>query len=306
MSETVVIVNPNSANGKTGRIWPALSQELRSAGLDFKVHITSRPLEATEVVQAALQHGYTTVIAVGGDGTLNEVLNGFFQDDRPINPGARLGVISCGTGSDFVRSAGIPRSPLKACRRLLQGHTRLIDTGKVVFTGHSGHQEVRYFINVAGMGVDGEIVYRVNHTSKALGGFLSFLWGTVNGLIQYRNRRIRLEVDGTIRYQGDATMIAVANGQYFGGGMRVAPNAVLDSGQFEIVVVDGGSKMELLANLPRIYRGTHLKHPSVTTMKGHHVRAFSPEKVLLDIDGEQPGCLDAEITILPASLHLIC
>lgn len=308
MEKSMVIVNPVSANGRTGRNWPRIAGELKNAGLKFDTQITSKSKEATQLARIALENGYRTIIAVGGDGTLNEVLNGFFEPDNgdPVNPAASLGLISSGTGRDFIKTINYAEDIKRACRTLARNHTRTIDIAKVWYQDSEGKTASSYYINIAGMGMDGETVDRVNRTTKVLGGKISFLWGTIATLVQYRNRELTLEIDGVIRYHGQATMVAVANGQYFGGGMHIAPEARLDDGHFDIIIVDSMTKPEMIANLHRIYQGTHLSYPKVHLMRGKHVQAFSNQRVYLNVDGEQPGVLNAEFKLLPQKLQLIC
>ena len=308
MEKIMAIVNPASANGRTGRAWRRIAEALAAAGLRFDSRHTSGSREATLLTRSALQQGYRTIISVGGDGTLNEVVNGFFEAEAGvlINPDARLGMISSGTGRDYIKTINYPRNVKEASQILARGRTRVIDIGYVRYQNNEGGAASSYFINIAGMGMDGATVERVNRTSKVLGGKISFLWGTIAALAQYRNRKVTLEIDGMIRYCGEATLVVIANGQYFGGGMRIAPESRLDSGHFDIIIADGLTKPEVIANLPRIYRGTHLTHPKVHLMRGTRVKAFSPEKVLLEVDGEQPGTLNAEFSIFPQKLSLIC
>ena len=308
MEKSMVIVNPVSANGRTGRNWPRIAEELKKAGLKFDFQITSKTKEATHIARDTLEKGCRTIIAVGGDGTLNEVLNGFFEPENgdPVNPEARLGLISSGTGRDFIKTINYSEDIKRACRTLARNRTRTIDIGHVRYQSPEGKKDSSFYINVAGMGMDGETVDRVNRTTKVFGGKISFLWGTIVTLVQYRNRELTLEIDGTIRYHGEATMVAVANGQYIGGGMHIAPEARLDSGHFDIIIVDGMTKTEIMANLHQIYRGTHLSYPKVYLMRGKHVRASSNQRVFLNVDGEQPGVLNAEFKLLPQKLKLIC
>ncbi|MGE5403650.1 MAG: diacylglycerol/lipid kinase family protein [Candidatus Saccharibacteria bacterium] len=302
----MVVVNPCSANGKTGKHWTDLNKALDEAGVNYDFTFTGGPKEATAITRKALKEGHDTIVSIGGDGTLNEVINGFFEDGQLINPEARLGVISCGTGGDFVKTAGIPKEHTKAAEILARGQSKPIDIGRVIYTNHQGQQESMYYINVVGLGIDGEIVERVNRTTKAFGGFLSFFWGTITTLASYQNRRVTIEIDGMVRYQGPILFAAVANGQWFGGGMHVAPNARLDSGQFEVVIIKGHSKLRTIGNMPKLYKGTHVEIPEVICLRGNNVRAFSEERVLLDIDGEQPGRLNVELVLVPNALRLIC
>ncbi len=300
-----VIVNPHSANQTTRKVWPALCRRLAEAGFDFRWEYTAGPMAAVSLTRQALREGYETIVSVGGDGTLNEVVNGFFDENgRPMNPNASLGVISRGTGCDFVRAAGIPKNELAAIEKLLASEPRPIDAGLVRFRGHDGRETRRFFANIADVGLGGETVNRVNHTTKAFGGFASFLIGTIVSLALYVNKDVEIVTDGGEPLKARVNTVVVANGQFFGGGMHIAPRARLDSGHFDVAILGNLGRLELLANLPRVYKGTHLTHPKVSYFTGRHVVLRSPDKVFLDTDGEHPGFLDAEFSILPQALKL--
>ena len=303
--QAMVIVNPASANGKTRINWPDIKKCLETEGLEFDFSSTTCRSEATYFAREALHKGYDAIISVGGDGTLNEIINGFFENGQMINSSAKLGIIAGGTGGDFIRTLGYPKNYKEACNIIARGQTKLIDLGKLEYFDHKEQLTTNYYINIAGFGLDGAVVDRVNHTSKFFGGFVSFLYGTIAGLAQFRSFSLTLEVDGQLAYQGPATMAAVANGQYFGGSMQIAPAAVLDDGILEIVIVKGMKKLKLLRCLPTIYGGTHIIKPEVICLQGTKVKATSPDRVLLEIDGEQPGLLNAEFTILPKALNII-
>ncbi len=302
---TMVIVNPASGNGKTRNNWPDIKNNLEKAGLEFDFAHTTCRFEATYFVREALKNGYETIVSVGGDGTLNEVVNGFFDNGVMINQSAKLGIIPGGTGGDFIRTLDYPKDYIEACQVIARGQSELIDLGKVNFFNHNASPISRYFINVAGFGLDGAVVDRVNRTSKFFGGFLSFLYGTIAGTLQFQSFPLTLEVDGQLVHEGMTSVVTVANGQYFGGSMQIAPGAVLDDGIFEIVIVEGLTKGRLLRCLPTIYKGAHGQFPEVSFLRGIRVKATSPERVLLDIDGEQPGILNAEFSILPKVLNII-
>lgn len=303
---TMVIINPASGNGKTRNNWPDINKNLEGAGLEFDFASTTCRFEATYFVREALKNGYENIVSVGGDGTLNEVVNGFFENGKMIKESAKLGIIPGGTGGDFIRTLGYPKEYSEACKVIARGQTRLIDLGKLNFTDNQGKPAERYYINIAGFGLDGSVVDRVNHTSKFFGGFLSFLYGTITATLQFQSFSLSLEVDGQLAFEGPTTMAAVANGQYFGGSMQIAPGAVLDDGIFEVVLVKGLTKTRLLKCLPTIYKGAHGQFPEVEFMRGTKVKATSPDRVLLDIDGEQPGILNAEFSIVPKALNIIC
>lgn len=285
----VFVVNPASANATTGKAWPALAERLRAAGLEPEARLTRGPGDATVLAREALAAGYRTIVAVGGDGTVNEVVNGFFDGDRWLGEGARLGLISRGTGGDLIKTLGLSKEEGQAVERLKAGRTRRLDLGQARFLAHSGEQVVRYFINIGDLGLGGETVERVNRTTKVFGGFFSFLWGTLATVATYRNKEIEMVIDGGTPIKGRLNSVIVANGRYFGGGMRIAPNARMDDGLFDIVTLGDLGRLELVANIPRVYRGTHLTHPKVRSYQGREVVVRTPERVLVDLDGEQPG-----------------
>lgn len=300
--KTAVVVNPASSNGKTAKRWPAIAEMLESEGLQFDHYMTAGPGDATELTRQALREGYNLVISVGGDGTANEVVNGFFTAEGPVSEKAAAGFISMGTGSDLIKTLGIPRDPAEAIKHILKSPVRTVDVGRVTFEDHDGNRQTRFFINIAGLGLDGDTVARVNRTSKALGGFISFLWGTVVSLLLYRNRNMSISVDGEQVFDGPVTVVVIGNGCFFGGGMKITPNAEMDDGLLDVVILHNLSKFALLANMPKVYRGAHLDHPRIISLRGRRVSVISPEEALLDLDGEQPGRAPAEIELWPRAL----
>lgn len=301
MNEMMLIVNPASANGRTGKQWPGLKAQLEARGLCFDAQFTRGPHEATELARQALHQGYRTIVSVGGDGTTNEVVNGFFAPDgQSINPDAELGILPRGTGGDLGRYLNIRRNTDDALNRLLAGKSRLIDLGRVTLTV-AGQRLSRLFINVADVGLGGDTCHVVNSTSKALGGFVSFLWGLLKAVATYHNKRVAVTVDGREVLNGMSLTTVVTNGQFFGGGMHVAPEAQFDDGLFDIILVGDFGKLELVANLKKLYNGTILTHPKVKQVRGRHVTIHCPGAVV-EVDGEEAGLADAEFEILPAAL----
>lgn len=299
-----VVVNPVSGNGRTGRSWPAIAASMKQEGIDFEYRFTGEPGEATAITCDFLERGHELIISVGGDGTVNEVVNGFCLNKGAAGGTTSLGIISSGTGRDLARTLGAPSNFAEAARRIYHAVPFPVDVGEVKFSGKSGEQEVRYFLNVAGMGLDGDIVDRVNNTSKALGGFVSFLWGTVVSLCRYQNKKMKIAVDGTEICDEPITFVAVANGCYFGGGMFIAPHARMDDGWLDIIIARNLGKGNLLLNLPRVYRGTHLAHPLITSLRGREITVQSDDRPLLNLDGEQPGCAPAGVAIQPQAIKL--
>lgn len=305
-SPPCVIVNPNSANGRTGKSWPATASILHGAFPGFTHKLTTRQGEATELARQALREGATTILSLGGDGTHNEVVNGFFDEDGgTVAAEACLGILPSGTGGDFRRSLGMPSEMAAAVSYLLSATPRLIDVGRMVCHDEAGQQRRRFFVNITSFGISGVVDDYVNRTSKALGGKLSFLFGTARALWNFRNQRVRLCVDDDFDEVLTINNIAVANGQYFGGGMWVAPGAALDDGLFDVVIIGDLSRKQSLLSGPKIYKGKHIELPEVSVLRGRRVRATSDELVLIDMDGEQPGRLPIELEIVPAALRVL-
>lgn len=305
LPQTVFIVNPHAGNGATGREWPRISALAAEILGPFAAVLTSGPGDATRMTREHLLAGASRIVCVGGDGTLNEVVNGFIQDDRPVRPEAVLGFVPNGTGCDFCRSMPIPTELEASLATIRQNAVRSLDLGKVRFRDHQGGSCSRYFHNIASFGLGGEVVERVNRTSKAWGPFLTFIWGTLASLCAYEGKRIRLQVDDR-EVQGCTVLnVAVANGRYHGGGMLVAPRALADDGLFHVTVIGTMPLPLVLWHIPKLYLGGIERIRRVHFQTGRKVTAASDQRVLLDVDGEQPGTLPAEVTLLPGALRMI-
>lgn len=310
MSErTVLVVNPSAQNGQLGRRWPELAADLRRELGAFEEAMTKEPGDATRLTREALDSGAGAVVAVGGDGTINEVVNGFFEGDRPVAPDALLGILPFGTGGDFRKTIPLPRDTREAARVLASRKSRVIDVGHLELTGADGRPLRRIFINIASFGMSGLVDEYVNKASKRLGGRLSFMLATARAGLSYENQRVRLVFDDDDSAPADLTIntVAVANGRYFGGGMFVAPQAELDDGQFDVVALGDMGKLDFLRHGRKIYAGTHLGLDKVSQRRARLVRAepVGGEPVRLDVDGETPGVLPATFRVLPAALRLV-
>lgn len=303
-ADTLVVVNPASAGGRTLRHWPASHDLLRALGMEFEVHFTTAPADATDAVRAALRTGIRRVVSVGGDGTLNEVVNGFFAEGgEPLGDDAVLGIVPSGSGGDFRRAAGIPPATAAAVRLLASGATRRVDVGRIDF----GDRSRRFFINVADCGIGGEVVARVNGNRYKGGGTRGsavFLWESLATLLRYGSRDVRVVVDGAA-VERAVQSVVVANGRYFGGGMRIAPHARIDDGVFDVVIVDAMSRGRAIMSMPSLYRGTHVRRRGVGVLHGRVVHIeHRGTPLLFDVEGEQVGATPATITCLPAAIRL--
>ena len=305
MRETLVIVNPASAGGRTAKQWPLVNRCLVDAGVDFEARITAAPADAIALTREALRDGVARVVAVGGDGTLNELVNGWFdpQTLQPINPEASLGLLPSGTGGDFRKTAGIPLNHAAAAALLARGDTRSIDAGRIDYHG-GGAPAPRWFVNIADCGIGGDVVHRVNSSRKAAGGTMTFLYHSLAALMTYGSRLVRVDVDGEVT-EGPMESVVVANARYFGGGMQVAPEAALDDGLFDVVTVTHLSRRRSLTGLSRLYRGRHIGRPGIGYSRGRVVTVTPLEQrpVLFDVEGEQVGRAPATLTCLPGVLR---
>ena len=270
----------------------------------FETFITKGPGDATLLTRRQLLGGCRRIICVGGDGTLNEVVNGFMDASGPLRPEAVLGFLPHGTGCDFCRTV-CPKTGLEdSLDMVCSGRFRTIDLGRVRFLDHEGHPRVRYFHNITSFGLGGEVVDRVNRTSKACGPFLSFIWATLAGIFVYNSKQVRFSVDDGPPRDVTILNIAVANGRYHGGGMQVAPDACVDDGLFHITVIEDMRLPEIFRHLPKLYSGGIGKIRQVSMYTGRTVVADSEQSVLLDLDGEQPGRLPVQIEMVPAAIRI--
>lgn len=304
----VFVINPRSAAGATLRRFERSRKSFERALGALDVRLTEGPRHATDIVRRALREGAGTIVAVGGDGTNNEVVNGFFDDDgAPIKSDAALSLYVSGTGGDFRRTLGLSTEPADALSRLVSRKERTIDVGRVTMRAHDGSTISRMFLNIASFGLSGAVDEVVNRSSKALGAKVSFLVGAVRAFAAYTPQRVRITVGGKTG-EKDILLVAVANGQYFGGGMRIAPAAVLDDETFDVVTVAGISTLRWVTTSPKVYSGAHIGQEGVSVTRSDTLFAepVDPEvRVLIDLDGEQPGTLPATFEMKKAALRLL-
>jgi YegS/Rv2252/BmrU family lipid kinase len=299
------IVNPNAAMGATGREWPQIESLAKDRLGPFEAHLTTGQGDAIGLTRKALLEGAEQIVCVGGDGSLNEVVNGFMGEDGAIRTGAVLSYIPRGTGCDFIKTVPIPKDLDKAMDLIAESHARPIDLGRLRYRDHRGQSALRYFHNITSFGLGGEVDERVNRTTKAFGGFISFIWATLISILIYDKKRIRLKMDNGPEQAVSSWNVMVANGQYQGGGMWVAPDAHVDDGLFHVTVIGDLSLPEVFWHLPKLYNGKLLEVGKVSAFEAKKVEADSDQRVLLDVDGEQLGALPVVIEIVPGALPLI-
>ena len=307
------VVNPRSGNGRTGRDWKEIARALGDVYPRLAVGFSTRRGDVTALVRQALVEGHQEIVAVGGDGTINEAVNGMFDAQGAVAPDAVFAFVTSGTGGDFRKSFGIEAGAQAAVARLKRAAVRPVDIGRVSCLSATGAPTSRYFINIASFGMSGTIVEAVNRAriAKLFGGSFAFAFHSVVGMLRYRNAPVRLLVDGKDDAKTVISTVAVANGQYFGGGMRVAPDAKTNDGAFDVVVMEAAPRGTSLANMKLIYTGEHVHQPHVTVLRGTHVVAAPVAEtggrpVWIETDGEVAGRLPAAFDILPGALNLRC
>ena len=251
-----------------------------------------------------MRRGATQIVSVGGDGTHNEVVNGLFAPEVDCSA-VTLAIVPTGTGGDLRRTLGLSNDPIEAIDAIGRD-VRRVDAGLMEYTAHDGSTESSHFINIASFGIAGLVDKLVNSSSKAFGGKFSFLWGTARAAMRYQNQPISLVLDGGTPIQRTVNNVVVANARYFGGGMKIAPEAEMTDGQFDVVIVGDLGTVEMARGLSSIYRGEHLGRAGIESFRATTVRAepMTDEDVLIDMDGEQPGRLPATFSIVPGAFNV--
>jgi YegS/Rv2252/BmrU family lipid kinase len=297
----VLIANPRAGRGSVGATLAMVERVLRDHGLDYRIVRTTHPGHATEATRAALRDGERFLVAVGGDGTVHEVVNGMIENGQPVAPDAVLGVVAVGSGCDFVKSFGLPGDPVKSAGHLAGDQVRTIDVGSVTC---AGEDQPRYFVNIAEAGLGGAVVARTAGLTRAgrfLGGakYAAGFWLT---LPRFRPAPVRIDADGHA-YAWRAFNVVVANCRFYGGGMQISPKS--DPGDCLLdVLVMTGPKSDAFTTLPKVYKGAHLPHRHIAELRAGqlHVEADTPFPV--EADGEILGVTPASFGIIPAVINL--
>lgn len=309
-ARTLVIVNPHSRNGATGRRLRALEQRMRAVLGAFEIEPTRAPRDAERIAREGVRAGVEQIVIAGGDGTTSEVVTGLLA--AGLGGHVRLALLPLGTGGDLVRALGVPHDVDAALARIALGIERHVDAGRARFVDTAGREREAFFLNVASAGISGLVTALVNEAPKSLGGRLSFLLGTLRAIARHRPSLARVRVDGETFHEGPLVLVTAANGGWFGGGMHVAPGARLDDGLLDVTLIGGVSKLRLLRELPKIYAGTHLAADAVRSARGRVIEieplpagAGSQDPIRIELDGEPLGRAPVRFEALPAALTLV-
>jgi len=302
---THVIINPASSAGRTGRRQAEILAAIeRHLGRPFSLFVTTRPREATSSAREASLGGAGLVIAVGGDGTLQEVVNGLMEAGADLARSPQLGIVNAGTGHGFAQSLGLPAGLDDQCAAIAGGTVRRIDIGRASFTNGGGRPIERYFVNECQAGIGGLVVEKVQAGHKRLGGSLAFGLATLAAALSYRDRPIRFSVDGGAELAGTFIGIVAANGRMMAGGMRLAPQATVEDGRLDLLFMHGQTLAARLWTFPKIYSGRHIGSPKFSYLRAKSLSLASDEPVSFEADGEPFGHLPCRIEVLPSALEL--
>ncbi len=297
-----VIANPQAGRRRVRAAVPTVRRSLEALGLEHEVRLTERPGDASRLARRALEDGSRFLVAMGGDGTVHEVVNGMFDGGGPAVPEPVLGVVAAGSGCDFIRTFDLPSDPEAAVSRLAGEELRPLDVARMGYLDAEGRHTSRYFVNIAEVGLGGATAGWAARLPAALGParyFVAF-WLT---LPPYRAGSVRLHVDGADRYQGRAVNVVVANCRFFGGGMQVSPRSQPADGALEVLTFNG-PKTDSFTLLPRVYRGRHLPHDNIVELAGHHLTVESEQPMQIEADGEVLGTTPATIEVLRSAIRL--
>jgi YegS/Rv2252/BmrU family lipid kinase len=303
-NEWLAIVNPNAGNGKGEKEWDSIAGLLKKERITFTVSFTKSKGHAAELAQEAARVGCRNFITIGGDGTLNEVMNGVLNESSCNPAEVSLALIPVGTGNDWGRMFGIPLGYEKAVAIIGEGKKMLHDIGTVTYF-NGDEQKRRYFINIAGLGFESVVVKRTNyqkdrgHSGKAI-----YFYNLLMSLLSYKNTPAEIVVDGVVK-SASVFSINVGNGRYCGGGMRQTPDAVPDDGLLDVTVINGIGKIEIIRNLKILYNGKILSHPKIDGYKCKNLKVSSGSLLWAEADGESLGHTPAEFSIIPSCINII-
>ena len=299
----LVIANPAAGRGRNA-VLPRLVRALGDAGLAHQVEPTRGPGHATELAHAAVtQRDLRYVVAVGGDGTVHEVVNGLVdaESGQPHRDDLVLGVVAGGSGCDFIRTFGLDRSPEQVVRHLAGDTTMQIDLGRIRLTGPDGRPRTRVFANIAEAGWGAEVTRRANHLPRLLGP-ARYVAAIILGTTSMRQVETTVEVDHATTTE-PVSEVVVANGQFFGGGLKVAPRALPDDGRFNVQTWQSRPG-DVLRELPKVRVGEHLERPDIREWQSSTVRVDGVEPLLVEADGEVLGTTPATFDVLPDVLAM--
>ncbi|MER8384313.1 diacylglycerol kinase family lipid kinase [Mesorhizobium sp. M0959] len=309
--KVAVVLNPIAGGGRLKRHWPEVAASLKRHFGDFELRETQAEGDAERLALDLAAIGFELVIAAGGDGTASEVADGLLKAFRESGRTAELGLLPCGTGIDFARGLGLSNNVDLTLKRIAEAKPRKVDAGCISYVDDHGALASRHFINIASLGLSGATDRAVNADKRKgkVSARALFYWRTVWEFLRYRFQEVAITIDDGAPVEARMALVAVANGKFFGGGMMIAPDAELDDGEFDIVILRAAGKLKLIWDIRLLYGGRHRNHPAITILRGKKVVVeplgdVQKNAALIDIDGESPGRIPATFEILPGALTL--
>lgn len=301
----LLIVNPNAGKGKGRKDWNRISSLLEHYMIPVSVRFTRAIRHAIDLTIKGICEGYRKIIVVGGDGTMNEVVNGVFLQSVCPTREIVLAMITVGTGNDWGRMFAVPSDYEKAIQVIKAFHVCVQDAG-VVYFYHGTERTKRYFINIAGLGFDAVVVRKTNlQKEKGRGGKALYFYNLLRSLIFYKGTHTEIDIDGC-KINGSTFTISIGIGKYSGGGMMQTPGAIADDGLFDVTIVKNISKADLIMSLKKLYDGTILEHPKIEGFKGKKIIIDSDPLIHVEADGESLGHSPIEFQIIPSSIEVVC
>lgn len=303
MQKINVIINPASAGGRTGwRQQKILSAIGTRFGTEYRLSVTRRPFDATESTRTAIRDDAELIVVVGGDGTVQEVVNGFFAGGEPLNPSCTLGIISSGTGQGLAQSLGLPPEIERQVDIICDGEPRAVDVGRIGYSDNAGNARDRYFINECQLGLGAVVVKSIRSSHKRVGGRLAFGTSALVSALRHRSQPLVIKLDNDFEITQSLLGLVIANGAYTGGGMNLVPQARVDDGLLDVLLIHEQSICDRVRNFPKIYSGKHLVSRGFSSFQAAEIVVSSAAKVLLAADGELLGSTPCRAEVLPRAL----
>lgn len=288
----MAVINPASSGGKTAKVWPKINKYFKDEFVNFTEKLTTKPGDAVKIAKEAVEKNYDYLLAVGGDGTVNELVNGMLLAETE-NLNTELIIYAQGTGSDLSRTLKLSKDIDQFIEMIKKGKSKKIKVIEAEFLNDKREKESRYFFNVADCGMGAEVAKKLNENNKIISGSLNYLVKIFSVLSNYQNKNMKIEADNELVYQGKINTAVIAHGSYFGGGIKVAPEADLYSSSLNLVLLKDFSKLGIIFNLIKGYQGNHLSHPLVESHQAKEIKITTAEEVRLELDGESVGFCDA-------------
>jgi diacylglycerol kinase (ATP) len=311
-NKTFIIANPSSSKGKIKENWERYKNKFKKFDNiceQIEFEFTDEYDGATLLVRKAIKDGFDHIITIGGDGTINETINGFFKEDEPfelLNSDVILSIVNLGTGGDFSKSLKFVKNLDEQIENCFTGEITLLDLGKLTYTDNKGRSKERIFNNITSFGIGGMVDQFIDENKwvKKLGGKIGYAISTISTLAKYKDKDVELVLDGKRKYDFLIKNVAICNGRYFGGGMQIAPEAEVNDGLFDIIVLDSISTPELILKTNSIYKGNHIEDSNILSYRAKKVEAKSDQDVFLDVDGEALGKLPATFEVMPSVIKV--